>query len=170
MIISREIWTDIKRGGYKARNDIERAATYYYRLQLSFSSAGGNFKMNKGKLPRVIWRDFMVYSERLKRVTIERMDFARLIAEYDAADTFFYLDPPYYGNEVYYEGKHFGKGDHERLRDALAKVKGKWLLSYNDHHEIRDLYKAFNVSLIGAIYTFGKKQCENASELLISNY
>ncbi|WP_373844550.1 DNA adenine methylase [Clostridium sp.] len=42
-----------------------------------------------------------------------------------------YLDPPYYGIERYYQVQ-FSKEDHIRLFDCLKKVKGKFILSYND--------------------------------------
>ncbi|MDR1451612.1 MAG: DNA adenine methylase, partial [Helicobacteraceae bacterium] len=94
----------------------------------------------------------------------------KLIREYDSPDSFFYVDPPYYGTEDYYEGKHFGKSDHERLRDVLANAKGKWLLSYNDCEAIRELYGGFAIDSLSARYTFGSSNGRIAEELLIANY
>lgn len=54
---------------------------------------------------------------------------------------FFYCDPPYYNTEDYYDGGGFGKDDHERLANTLCNIQGKFLLSYNDCPEIRELYQ-----------------------------
>lgn len=52
-----------------------------------------------------------------------------------------YLDPPYVkvGQDMYTLG--FTIRDHFRLRDALRETPSLWLLSYDDHAFIRDLYK-----------------------------
>jgi DNA adenine methylase len=65
--------------------------------------------------------------ERLSGVIIECDDFERVMKRWDGEETFFYLDPPYYGAEGYYKG--FSREDHERLLRLLREVKGKWLLS-----------------------------------------
>jgi len=39
----------------------------------------------------------------------------------------------------------FTAEDHVRLRDALAGIKGRFILSYDDHPEIRELYKGFEI-------------------------
>ncbi|MDR3162864.1 MAG: DNA adenine methylase [Helicobacteraceae bacterium] len=169
MIVSREIFYAIKKGSYPVSNDIERAAAYLYRLTLSYGALGCTFLMPKRKRPKSLWRDFAVCSRRLKGVCIERLDFGRLLREYDGRESFFYLDPPYYRNEHYYEGGHFNGPDHERLRDCLAAVSGRWLLSYNDCAEIREMYKGYRAETIAARYSFGEKRGVH-SELVISNY
>jgi DNA adenine methylase len=169
MLISRELFHAIKRGIYPASNDIERAAAYLFRLMYSFGGAGCTFLMSRDKPHKRIIRDYSVHSRRLQQVRIERMDFERLIAAYDKPYTLFYLDPPYYKTEHYYEGGYFNRNDHLRLRDCLACVKGKWLLSYNDCAEIRELYEGYRIDTISGRYTFGAKRGVH-SELLIANY
>lgn len=83
-------------------------------------------------------------SKRLNKVVIENLDFQKLITTYDKEDTFFYLDPPYFGTERYYTAQ-FTKKDHIRLREALGKTKGKFLLSYNDCEEIKELYEGYHI-------------------------
>ena len=55
---------------------------------------------------------------------------------------FFFLEPPYFGKYRY--RKNLTVQDHLDLREMLGKVKGKWLLTYNDHPKIRELYKDFD--------------------------
>ncbi len=54
--------------------------------------------------------------------------------------SFFCCDPPYYATESYYKDVGFTKKDHVRLHDTLAEIKGKFLVSYNDCPEIRELW------------------------------
>lgn len=54
--------------------------------------------------------------------------------------SFFYYDPSYFNTESYYENVGFGTADHERLRNVLFGISGKFMASYNDRLEIRSLY------------------------------
>ena len=130
-----------------------------------------------GGQPHNIWNNFPIIhkaSERLQTVVIENKDFEKLIAQYDRPNTIFYLDPPYFETEDYYEEVGLTKADHVRLRDALMRIQGKFLLSYNDCPEIRDLYSRDGIMIesttrlsnIAQRYDAGKQY----PELFISNY
>ena len=54
--------------------------------------------------------------------------------------TLFYIDPPYWGHEADYERGLFARGDFGRLLDALRGIKGRFILSLNDHPEVRRLF------------------------------
>ncbi len=65
------------------------------------------------------------------------------------------------------------QADHERLAAALRQTKGKWLLSYNDHPEIRKLYDwATGIDEVSVRYSINRKRQGQppAPELLIRNY
>jgi DNA adenine methylase len=74
-----------------------------------------------------------------------------------------FLDPPYYkaGNQLY--KFKWTDADHIRLRDAL-NGKGNWVMSYDDHPFIRDLYKTL-AYIMSVSYSLGKKR--KMSELLL---
>ncbi|MDR0666767.1 MAG: DNA adenine methylase, partial [Campylobacteraceae bacterium] len=100
MLVSRDVFSLLKNKKIEPRNDIERAAFYFYRTVLSFGSAGDNFAMpKKRRAIRNIYGTFKLFHNRLKSVCIENMDFAKLIQNYDAESTLFYVDPPYVGTE-----------------------------------------------------------------------
>ncbi|MHB1954417.1 MAG: DNA adenine methylase, partial [Sulfobacillus sp.] len=83
---------------------------------------------------------------------------------------FFYCDPPYY-NLTGYHQHPFTREDHLRLRDTLASVKGKWLLSINDHPDVRDWYADFPIEPIDVHYTISRQKTgKKSGELLIRNY
>jgi len=175
LLISRELFNDIKQKNLKPRNNIERAALYYYQLSMSFGSKGDNFAMPKSRHPKDIYKDFRKWSQRLKFVSIENMSFQKLLLEYDRPSAFFYCDPPYFGTESYYKNTGgFGKDEHILLRDTLANTQGKFLLSYNDDPFIRELYKEFNIKVTKKLdYTLGSNvhaRRKSVREVFISNY
>lgn len=59
-----------------------------------------------------------------------------------------YLDPPYYdkGNDLYQHGLSIL--DHQRLADCLRTTNHRWLLSYDNCEEVRDLYSWANMEVI----------------------
>lgn len=173
MLISREIFYNIKKRHYKPRNDVERAAFYFYLIFQSFGSKGEHFAMSaKSRRPKDIYKSFQIWAERLKFVTIENMDFNKLISIYDRPEAFFYCDPPYVGTEHYYKNTGgFNIDKHIELRDSLKMIKGKFLISYNDCDVVRDLYKDFNIIQTKEItYTLSDKGYKTVKEVFITNY
>ena len=176
LFVSREIFEDIKHKRYKPRNKIEEASLFFYQLSQSFGSKGNNFAMSaKSRKPKNIYKDFSKWSKRLKFVTIENMDFEKLIKEYDREEAFFYCDPPYVETERYYKNKKtFNKDDHIRLFETLKNIKGKFLISYNNHPFIRELYKGYKIVLSDEIrYTLGSNVHGNKKEVrevFVMNY
>ena len=151
--------------------DIKRAAYFYQIIRESYASGLDSF----GAQPHNMWRNFPLITEasrRLQSVVIENKDFEKLISQYDRPNTIFYLDPPYYETEDYYEDVGFGRADHERLCNALMKIKGKFLLSYNDCPEIRELYEGFSLFDFSRTHSMAQRYeaGKEFKELLIGNY
>ena len=149
--------------------DIQRAARFWISIKESFGGGLDSFLLKPLKMQKAV--DFLrEASQRLDYVVIENIDFERLIKIYDRPDALFYLDPPYYDAEKYYPDR-FNPDDHTRLRDALNRIKGKFILSYNDCPEIRELYQDYNI--IG-IERFDNLTAKNGGqqykEVIIKNY
>lgn len=153
--------------------NIKRAAYFYQLIRQSYASGLDSF----GAQPHSMWNNFPLINQacsRLQKVVIENKDFEKLIKQYDRPDSFFYCDPPYYKTEDYYEDVEFTSKDHERLANTLCLIQGKFLLSYNDCPEIRELYSrpgiviecTSRLSNIAQRYDAGKQY----AELIISNY
>lgn len=157
-------------------DDVKRAA-YFYQL-IRYSYAAG--LISYGSLSHDIRSNFPLIEQahrRLAKVVIENKDFEKLIRQYDRPVSFFYLDPPYFDSEKYYRNigeNGFQKEDHIRLRDALLKIEGKFLLSYNDCDFIRGLYDApgINIESFNRINNLRQRYESGAQfpEILISNY
>lgn len=124
--------------------DVKRAAEFYQLIRYSYASGCDSF----GGKPHSMWSNFPIIeqaSRRLQKVVIENRDFEKLISLHDSEVSFFYCDPPYYNTESYYENVGFEKADHERLRNTLVNSKSKFLVSYNDCEEIRQLYDGYTM-------------------------
>ena len=154
-------------------SDVQKAAWFYELIRYSYAAGLTSF----GSQPHDMWSNFPLIEQahrRLAKVVIENKDFEKLIAQYDRPNTIFYLDPPYFETEDYYEEVGFTKADHARLRDALMRIQGRFLLSYNDCPEIRELYSRDGIMIesttrlsnIAQRYDAGKQY----PELFISNY
>jgi len=177
LLISRELFEDIKKTKLKPRNNIERAAFYLYRLSQSFGGKGDNFAMSAkaGRKPKDIYKSYQKWSKRLKGVTIENKSFDVLIPQHDGKDAFFYLNPPYVSTESYYKNiGEFGIKEHKKLAFILKSIQGKFLLSYNDCDIIRELYGDFKIVPTKEIeYSLGKnvhKKSKRVKEVFILNY
>ena len=68
------------------------------------------------------------YEDRLTKVQVENNNAIKVIQRCDDKETFIYADPPYIGSDQgHYKG--YSENDYRELLDALAKIKGKFLLS-----------------------------------------
>ena len=150
--------------------NLRRAAMFLKLLRYSYSSGGKSFACQPMNI-RSLFGLIQDVSIRLNNAVIENQDFEVLIKHYDRENTFFYCDPPYYSSEYVYQCG-FTWNDHLRLKNTLANSKGKWLVSYNDCEEIRNLYDGYSFFDFTRLHNM--KQRINAGEqfpeLLIGNY
>lgn len=125
-------------------DDVDRAITVFYVMNLSYAGLlDYNWVCRREReVARILKRKVDVlnqFTERMRGVLIENLDFRDVIKEYDAEDTLFYCDPPYkIDKEYYYHG--FSKKDHYDLAEVLSNVEGFAALSYYGCEEIRELY------------------------------
>lgn len=174
LLTSRE-WFEDWKNQIEARGltDIQKAARYYYIQRLAF---GGkvrhrSYGVDIGKKnPRInllrLEEEMSAVHLRLTKVRIENLSWDKFIPRYDRPDTFFYCDPPYYQAPEY---KHnFELEDFISLADKLSTIKGKFLLSINDHSEMRKVFKGFKTKPVSLTYTLSGKPTKG-KELLITN-
>ena len=154
----------------KTDYDLRRAAMFLKLLRYSYSSGGKSFACQPFNIAGLFGLIQQV-GERLADTVIEHQDFEVLIRHYDRPGAFFYCDPPYYTSEYVYECG-FTWEDHLRLQRALADAKGKWLVSYNDCAEIRELYQGYRLFDFSRVHWMVQKYeaGKEFPELLIANY
>lgn len=157
-------------------SNVQKAAWFYQLIRYSYAAGLTSF----GSQPHDIRSNFPIIEQahrRLAKVVIENKDFEKLIGQYDRPVSFFYLDPPYFETESYYQNigeEGFTEKDHVRLRDTLMKIHGKFLLSYNDCDFIRNLYDAPGIQIDAYTRINNIKQRYDGGaqfpEILIANY
>jgi DNA adenine methylase len=87
-------------------------------------------------------RETYSYREKLTPVEGDAFDYLK---KYKVnPECYFFIDPPYFvaGRRLY---THFDI-DHERLFKHVSEIQGKFLLTYDDAQEIRDLATRFNLA------------------------
>lgn len=169
-LMSREQFFDVK-DQIKARGltDIQKAARFYILIKESFGSDLNSFGCRNKNMDNA--RSYLdLVAKRLNSVVIENLDFQQIIKTYDRKDALFYLDPPYFQTEKYYEAQ-FMSDDHVRLKEILDDVKGKFILSYNDCEYIRDLYKEYHIIEVDRQHNLVRGEVKpRYHELIIKNY
>lgn len=169
------------------KNDLEIVELGFKKLaihQMSFSGlgtkAGGpiggkeqrsKYLVNCRWSPNYICKKIDFINKEFNDVFIRQncctnLDFSEIINDTNC-DAFLYLDPPYYekGNELYQFG--FSDKDHVRLADCLKNTSHKWVLSYDNHPRIHELYSWANIEKIFDI-KYSIKKSRRKEELLIT--
>lgn len=155
--------------------DLQRSARFLYLQRTSFGgkvngrqfgvSYDGPARFDVTKLQPML----EAIHERLSSVKIERLPWADFIRRYDRPGTLFYLDPPYYGCENDYGQAMFDRDQFELMADQLANLKGRFVLSLNDHPEVRRIFAGFDFREESVLYTMaGMDKAKPAGELIIT--
>jgi len=173
---SRKNFDDFK--SQPGLTDIQKAARTWFILKAAFGGRGGTRSSSfgygttgKAHYKRSAFAAIRRCHRRLDGVIIENLDFADLIARYDRPHTVFYCDPPYWQTSGYRDG--FAWTNHQQLAETLKSIKGKFLLSINDHRDIRKLYKGLPRLKVAVKYTVSRvksPKTQDRSELVIANY
>jgi len=175
---SRKIFNTFKKK-YKERDfedNIERAGIYFYINRLSRHSGAFRTQRGKNRTSETLTykrrvKELEKFSERLKEVTIEYLDYTKCIKKYDSPATVFYCDPPYLGKDLY--EFEFTEKDHRELAGLLNKIKGKAIVSYYPHSLLEELYprEKWRYVTRKAKKSMGNGGMdETSTELLIMNY
>lgn len=169
LLMSRELFFDEFSRNTRGITDIQRAARYFCLIKESFGSDCKSFGVRTRDMQKAV--DYLKeVSGRLNRVVIENQDFERLIKTYNRPGALFYLDPPYFEAEKYYPDR-FNPEDHTRLKKCLCGLKGKFILSYNDCPQIRELYKGFAIIEVERFDNLVNKiESRKYKELIIKNF
>lgn len=157
--------------------DLQRSARFLYIQRLAFGGkvTDRNFGVAPGRPGHFdvtkIGPMIEAVHERLAGVVIERLEWEKFIQRYDRAGTLFYLDPPYYGYEKDYGADMFDRDQFTKMAKRLRKIKGSFLLSINDHPEVRKIFDGFTFEEVRTRYTIGGNatgKAKGVGELIIS--
>lgn len=172
---SRKVFEWLKVTRPETLTDIQRAARFYYLQQSAF---GGKIEgqtygtatttppgLNLLRLEETLSAAHL----RLANAYIEHLPWAECVAKYDRQHTLFFMDPPYWETEGY--GVDFGWEQYEALAAKLASLKGRAILTLNDHPAIRQLFGRFHIERAEHTYTVGGgAKTKEVGEVLIFSW
>jgi len=175
-LISREMYQWAKITPPETLTDIQKAARFYYLQKLAFGGKveGRSFGTAPSSPPRLnllrMEEDISEAHLRLSRAYIERLDWQKCLTKYDREYTLFYADPPYWQTEGY--GVEFELEQYQALAKHADTMKGKIIISLNDHPEMRQIFSKLNIQTTSLKYTVGgsKSNAKTAKELIIRNW
>ena len=155
--------------------DIQRAARFYYLQHHAFGGKvdGQNF----GTATTTPMIDFCRIGEsltaahlRMAGTNVENLPWQECLRRYDRAHTFFYMDPPYWKTEGY--GVPFEWDQYVEMASMVRNLKGRAMISINDHSEIREAFAGLTMFDLGIKYSIGNNQAipGESKELVITNW
>jgi DNA adenine methylase len=154
-IATKTRWREIFEG--KTISQFEIAKKYYYLNRTSFSgkliSPAWGYR-DKRSLPPHRWGERIIpCGEKLEDAKITSVDFADVITTPSSKKVLMFVDPPYFSP---LKRKHYRHGfvlnDHIRLMEVLKKTKFRFILTYDDSPEVRELYKWAKLYTVNFFY------------------
>jgi DNA adenine methylase len=166
----------------KNLSELETAALFFYLANTSFM--GGtkkgfgyaiNPERNVVRFYRKKVRAILDLAKNWKDVTIENLDFRKVIQLYDSNKTVFYLDPPFPDRSENYYGITFTVDDLRDMAKMLTQIKGKFLLKVDDKafDLIKDILGNYKIEKLERFRSMDKKRGEKKETwtlVLVSNY
>lgn len=156
---SRQIFRWMQETRPETLTDVQRAARFFYLQQQSFGGrVAGQTWGTATTAPSInllrIEENLSAAHLRLASgVYVENLDWATCMDRYDRVHTLFYLDPPYWETEGY--GVAFPWEQYEVMAQKLRSIKGKAIISLNDHPDIRRCFAGFEMETLKIDYTVG---------------
>lgn len=158
-LTSREMFRWAQLQNVETLTDIQRAARFYYLQKLSFGGKvqGQTLGVGPTSTKRInllrLEQDLSDAHLRLQGVVVEQLPWQRCIEKYDRAETVFLLDPPYWDTIGY--GNDFPIEQYQQLAEVMAGLKGRAILTINDHPAMRALFDRFQCISVPIRYTVG---------------
>lgn len=176
-LTSRQIYEWLNMTEPVTLTDIQRAARFFYLQKLAFGGkpVGRVFGTSAMRPPRMnllrIEEDLSEAHIRFANVYIEHLDWKACIAKYDRPSTLFYCDPPYWKVQGY--GVPFPLEEYKAMAELARTIKGKMVVSVNDHKDMRKTFEGLEVKTLETRYTCSnqsKTKAEPRKELLLRNF
>ncbi len=169
----RDVFEEYKHCTLEYLTEIHRAVRFLYLISQSFAGKGKDFGYGTTSRPKpqIFYKNVLdELGERLRNTYVENLSFEKIIDKYDREHSFFFCDPPYFETSGY--DSKFGEEEHRILLDKLKNLKGKFLLTINDHPKVREWYKDFNIKKVEVNYSVSKDERGRGKykELIITNY
>ena len=171
---SRQVFKWLQMTRPETLTDIQRAARFYYLQQSAFGGRvdGQTYGTATTTPPGLnllrLEETLSAAHLRLSSTYIEQLSWQQVMKKYDREHTLFYCDPPYWQTEGY--GVPFGFEQYEQMAEVLGQIKGKAIVSLNDHPDIRRVFGRYHIESTDITYTVGGGKGSEAREVLIFSW
>lgn len=168
--ITKDDFTELRNNILDESNKLTKAVMYFIINRCSFSGAtlSGGFSLEASKKRFTQSSIDKISKLNLCDFEINNYDFTKFLDREFNDNELLFLDPPYYLGE---KSKLYGNnGDlheqfqHEQLYNIISKKKN-WILTYNNHEYIRELYS--NFTIIDVNWSYGMNKTKKSSEIII---
>ena len=161
-------------------SEFERAIRFFVLNRITFSgtaeSGGFSLQSFSNRFTESSIQRVKSIGPFLESTRITNEDY-ELLLNAPGENTFIFLDPPYLST---IKSKLYGKGgilhtsfEHERFAKNMKLCPHKWLITYDNSPEVRDLFKFANIytwELQYGMNNYKQKTASKGKELFISNY
>lgn len=176
-LVSRDEFDRLNKQNPDSLTDIQRACRFYYLQKLCFGgkAVGRTYGTATTSPPRLnllrIEEELSQVHLRLSRVNIENLTWQKIFTKYDRPHTLFYIDPPYFNCETDYGKDLFSQVDFLEMAGILNSLQGNFILSLNDHLEVRKIFQGFHIEETQVFYSVSspKTRKKKFPELIISS-
>ena len=171
---SRQVFDWHKKSVPETLTDIQRAVRFYYLQQLCFGSkvSDQHFGTSATRPPKLnllrLEENLSQAHLRLSGSHIENLPWEKCIQRYDREHTLFYCDPPYWQTAGY--GVDFPFDEYLKMAELAGSIKGKMIISINDHPDIRKAFSGFRMKEVSLNHTVSGGGGKKAKELIIYNW
>lgn len=172
LVYSRAVFNELKEQNPSDLAIIDRACRFYYINKVSFGCdmlrpRFGTSRTHHSSFNPLTVRKILTNTRiRMARVCLEHDDWSAVCKRYDHANTFFYLDPPYFqthGYAVSFDG-------YDDIAQFMRTCKGKVMLSINDCPEMESVFEGFNIERVSIGYAINRDANITKGKLIVRNY
>lgn len=171
---SRQVFQWLQDTRPETLTDIQRAARFYYLQQSAFGGRvdGQSYGTATTTPPGLnllrIEEALSAAHLRMANTYIEHLPWQDCIRRYDREHTLFFMDPPYWQTEGY--GVPFGWEQYQAMAEILGTIKGKAIVTLNDHPDVRQCFARYHIESTDIRYTVGGGKGSEAREVLIFSW
>lgn len=172
VVASRRLYELLQRQDPSTLTDVQRAARFLYLQQMSFGGKVREQNFGYGVVgnafrPTHLPSRLQAVAKRLAGVQLECRPYEQILQRFDRPTTVFYCDPPYVGFKLY--PNNFAEGDFHSMADRLRAIRGKFVLSINEHPVAREAFKGFHVRRLPVTYSASGRITRD-HELVFANF
>ena len=168
------------KNNWDSLSDFDRAVRFFVLNRITFSgtidSGGYSQQAFKKRFTESSIERLSDLRLVMPGVKITNLDY-ELVLQEPGDNVFIFLDPPYFTTT---KSRLYGKNgdlhstfDHIRFADNMKKCNHKWLITYDDCHEVRKLFNFAYITSWSLQYGMNNYKQDSAGigrELFISNY